>query len=573
MNITHNPRVIDVTPEYRARMEALIDLNRQRWWLRCGMKILVVADNFLYFDDDDFGLSYFVDSLRSRNRNSTPVTVDTAHRGNPGNARLNGATPNFTFDYDTLRQYHQVWIFAADYPSRDQNFGATPAQPITNAERQAIRQYMDNGGGIFATGDHEDLGVTVGGYIPRVRSMRRWFYGVPNPAPQGEPRAPDGGTSARHDTNREGHDAGWEFEDQSDDIPQPIIPKLYNGYTSSGFALPTRRPHPILCGPNGTIKVLPDHPHEGVCELPADINATYTIGGDTFDEYPTDSSGNRVWPEVIADATILAGAETQTKPPTPAGRFGVIGAYDGHRAGVGRIVVDATWHHFININLIGDRDFGAPNPAVPKSMGFLHTTTGQGHLTEIEHYFFNIAKWLSPNVFRGCILQRTVWEAIHEGHFAQRTNLSDTLQVGRVIHDRLRIRLGRCESLALVWERFREVARREWPLFDDSDPFNPSPRRPQPDPVPFEIAAEDLVDRVLGETAMILKSLEADDPITFLDDNADKDGRVKVFDEAVEAGVRRGLQRLARDTEQRAKRQMTLVNGLEKVANLKADAA
>ena len=108
MNSTHDPRVINVTPEYRARIADLIDRNRQRWWLRCGMKILVVADSFLNFNDEDFGLSYFIDSLRSRNRNSTPVTVDTAHRGNPGNARLNGATPNFTFDYDTLRQYHQV---------------------------------------------------------------------------------------------------------------------------------------------------------------------------------------------------------------------------------------------------------------------------------------------------------------------------------------------------------------------------------------------------------------------------------------------------------------------------------
>ena len=33
--------------------------------------------------------------------------------------------------------------------------------------------------------------------------------------------------------------------------------------------------------------------------------------------------------------------------------FGVIGAYDGHQGGVGRIAVDSTWHHFININIDG----------------------------------------------------------------------------------------------------------------------------------------------------------------------------------------------------------------------------
>ncbi|MEL7374630.1 MAG: hypothetical protein AAGJ36_09240 [Pseudomonadota bacterium] len=75
MNITHDPRVINVTPEYRARIADLIDLNRQRWWLRCGMKILVVADSFLYFNDEDFGLSYFIDSLRSRDRNGSRVAV------------------------------------------------------------------------------------------------------------------------------------------------------------------------------------------------------------------------------------------------------------------------------------------------------------------------------------------------------------------------------------------------------------------------------------------------------------------------------------------------------------------
>lgn len=33
--------------------------------------------------------------------------------------------------------------------------------------------------------------------------------------------------------------------------------------------------------------------------------------------------------------------------------FGLVSAYDGHPAGVGRITCDSTWHHFINVNLIG----------------------------------------------------------------------------------------------------------------------------------------------------------------------------------------------------------------------------
>ena len=35
-------------------------------------------------------------------------------------------------------------------------------------------------------------------------------------------------------------------------------------------------------------------------------------------------------------------------------RFGVGQAtYDGHRADVGRVVCDSTWHHFVNVNLTG----------------------------------------------------------------------------------------------------------------------------------------------------------------------------------------------------------------------------
>lgn len=34
--------------------------------------------------------------------------------------------------------------------------------------------------------------------------------------------------------------------------------------------------------------------------------------------------------------------------------FGLIGVWDGHRVGKGRVVVDSTFYHFVNINLTGD---------------------------------------------------------------------------------------------------------------------------------------------------------------------------------------------------------------------------
>ena len=92
---------------------------------------------------------------------------------------------------------------------------------------------MENGGGFFATGDHANLGSELNGIIPRVRSMRRWWY--PGSGPNGEPVAPDPLNADRHDTTRPGADGLTNFEDQSDDVAQEISPTLYfNGFTVRG---------------------------------------------------------------------------------------------------------------------------------------------------------------------------------------------------------------------------------------------------------------------------------------------------------------------------------------------------
>src|SRR3954468_11904 len=47
---------------------------------------------------------------------------------------------------------------------------------VSADEAAVIARFMDSGGGVFATGDHEDLGIQLSGKVPRVRSMRRWYY-------------------------------------------------------------------------------------------------------------------------------------------------------------------------------------------------------------------------------------------------------------------------------------------------------------------------------------------------------------------------------------------------------------
>jgi hypothetical protein len=60
--------------------------------------------------------------------------------------------------------HDQVWLFGF------QSSGSEPS----DEELRAISEFMDSGGGLFATGDHSALGKALCSEVPRARSMRRW---------------------------------------------------------------------------------------------------------------------------------------------------------------------------------------------------------------------------------------------------------------------------------------------------------------------------------------------------------------------------------------------------------------
>ena len=72
----------------------------------------------------------------------------------------------------------------------------------------------------------------------------------------------------------------------SDAIPQTVAPRLYPSGPSFPYFIKRAHPHPLLCGPNGIIRVLPDHPHEGECIVPSNLAAPFTVDGSAFDVYP-----------------------------------------------------------------------------------------------------------------------------------------------------------------------------------------------------------------------------------------------------------------------------------------------
>jgi len=350
--------------EDRLRPENIFDLP---FLFKCKVKILIVAESGGGFSETAGShLGQIIKILNNDPWSHIEFDVSKAHREASTEADV---LDNFRFDNHDLDQYSQIWMFGI---SRDGS-----GNPVSETELNAISKFMDTGGGVLAMGDHEDLGNSMCAKIPRVGSMRRWYH--PNPGPNGEPVAPDQTGDGRHDTLVAGGT-------QTDPVPQEISPKWYSRTFGGGFVKKVfRYPHPLLCGANGPINFLPDHMHEGNCEVPENLANSFTFDGDTFIEYPS-KSGHQEIPEVIATATNNVSPE----------RFGVIGAYDGHAVKVGRVVVDATWHHWFNVNTLPY--INASNPMHPT---FTPDTVQKW--TEIQAYYRNVAVWLAKPSLQNCI--------------------------------------------------------------------------------------------------------------------------------------------------------------------------
>jgi len=471
------------------------------WLLRpCRVRTLLVTDGGLDFSGQSFGLSTFVKVLVDDDRHYVEFDITLAHlrsdvtdqqvmTGEPGIVR---SIKDFRFDdpgHFTPTMYDQVWLFGIDsfyrspsYATRNARPRIYPADRLSDRELVNLSTFMNQGGGLFATGDHGLLGRGLSGSVARARSMRLWNSTSPDSnvdeVSMSGPR--------RNDTNRLGHDAVSQFDDQSDDIPQVIQPKLYSAWISPFFRI--RWPHPLLCGPGGIIRVLPDHPHEGECVLPSSLTGTYPFDGTR--EYPDAlSGGGPLAPEIIARSTVPAGNTAGGKKPTVAQSFGAISAYDGHRAGIGRVVCDATWHHFTNVNLIGDPT--SPDPV--KRLGFLASASGQQHLDAIKAYYRNIAVWISPPASHRCFRRRLLWSLLYQHRVLEAVLATPRVpldaadatlmyEIGAHARDVLELHAGRCISLQLLLDLLGPAL---GPLAETLDPWAPEPDDRKRDLPPF----------------------------------------------------------------------------------------
>jgi hypothetical protein len=123
----------------------------------------------------------------------------------------------------------------------------------------------------------------------------------------------------------------------------------------------------------GVIVYLPDHSHEGALRIPANFDSK--------------RSGKPIWPSKNSvqpkPKTVAWGTNNNAPRPRELLNFesravGLVSAYDGHSIGIGNIVAHSTWHHFVNVNLVGFMNGEMPSPT----------------LLHIRDYFINLAIYL-----------------------------------------------------------------------------------------------------------------------------------------------------------------------------------
>lgn len=325
------------------------------WWRApVVVRILMYADGLML--SSGLQLHYIKALLESRAYFYVEFRITTAHREIQATPSGPDKGPVKLTDLNILEDFDEIWFF-----------GYNPAgvNVLEPKELELLDEFMTTPkssnvpkrGGVLVTGDHLDLGHALGGNIRRAGKMRSWNICI---------------ETNRHSTLEEGPDAENKFIDlvQSDDRPQKITNRRFPFGPFLGFKRDFR-PHPVMCGPDGPIDVFPDHQHEGeTLEPKTEGDADWPIKND-----------NREEPYIIATG--------KTKDPDVAFKeFGVVSAYNGHNVDVGRIVADASWHHWLDVNLLGTNS--------PLYMGFDETPEGKAALKKIDAYFLNCGVWLAP---------------------------------------------------------------------------------------------------------------------------------------------------------------------------------
>lgn len=185
-------------------------------------------------------------------------------------------------------------------------------RPIQEDELLVLARFMQNGGGLPASGDHEGLGSYMCGRNSRVLTMRKWFAKedrdppIPSKCPRNWPvQGPE-----RADTLQKNTENSYHFTNQSDNIPQPL----------TLVDVPGTGIHPVFdLGFQEVLADFPDHFHEGevlgfggVDRKSSELwilDETIKTKGQSLIEYPIKGSHTEL-PRIIATGNVIDGHQT-----------------------------------------------------------------------------------------------------------------------------------------------------------------------------------------------------------------------------------------------------------------------
>ena len=170
----------------------------------------------------------------------------------------------------------------------------------------------------------------------------------------------------------------------------------------------------------GPIDRFPDHMHEGevIADADVELDRPLDIPG-LRPEYPSTIGGAfpaaafgalppRPRPHVAAFGRTTNANPIVAQPALLPGfgnldvgnlplftkRFGLVGTYDGDAVGLGRVVVDSTWHHWFSYNLVGIAE---------------HSSTA---FTKMQTYYRNVGLWLATPGQRLSMMISAVWATL-----------------------------------------------------------------------------------------------------------------------------------------------------------------
>jgi hypothetical protein len=347
------------------------------------IKILLYTDDPQIAETHEFGQFLGLGSMKERLEAHKPAFADLDVRWISRNPDADHHAANKLNDILSREHYDEIWFFGMHQCNTNkfsllERRGGAESE-LNEEEIAALTEWMRigddgcGGGGILMTGDHSNenplyglaatngnhndpaagpeflgIGRALGCHVPRAGALRKW---------EGSP------THRSDDSFSTISNGGF----QMDRIPQQLELRPVD---VKGDPDPDGQPHPLFFYREGRyIQFFPDHAHEGAVVTP-DVEALLDR-----EVWPCDASGRQILPHVVARGT------DARRPNDP---INIIATYNGDLAGVGRIVADSTFHHYMNLNLRG-----FPHPALTDSPS-----------DQIGQFYANLAVWLAPKYKR-----------------------------------------------------------------------------------------------------------------------------------------------------------------------------